>query len=155
MPPIERATARVLPVSPAGTVLLLLDRDPARPEDWRWGTVGGAVDPGEELRATAVRELFEETGLVAAEGDLVGAFHVDERAFSYDGRDYLGHSTFFALAVDAEASVTFAHLMPAEIGHVAEARWWAPDGLAADGRLVAPDLPEIMSAAIAAVRGDT
>jgi 8-oxo-dGTP pyrophosphatase MutT (NUDIX family) len=151
---IARATARVLPVSPAGTVLLLLDRDPARPDDWRWGTVGGAIDAGEELRATAVRELFEETGIVADQADLVGPFHVDERAFSYDGRDYLGHSTFFALAIGSEATVTFAHLVEAEIGNVAESRWWTPADLAADGRLVAPDLPEIMSAAITAVRGE-
>lgn len=50
--------------------------------------------------------------------------------------------------------MTFDHLEPEEVGNVAEARWWTPADLAADGRLVAPDLPEIMSAAIAAVRGE-
>ena len=90
MEPIRRDTARVLPVSPAGTVLLLLDRDPAVPEGWRWGTIGGAVDPGEELGAAAVRELFEETGIRADASALVGPFHTDLREFSYAGTAYLG-----------------------------------------------------------------
>jgi hypothetical protein len=45
MEPIPRVSARVLPVSPDGEVLLLQDRDrdPAEPEVLRWGTNGGAV----------------------------------------------------------------------------------------------------------------
>jgi len=35
-----------------------------------WGLFGGKVEAGETLRAAAVREFFEETGIVIAEGDL-------------------------------------------------------------------------------------
>ena len=47
MEPIPRVTARVLPVNPDGEVLLLQDVDPAVPGVLRWGTIGGALDPGE------------------------------------------------------------------------------------------------------------
>ena len=64
MEPIPRVSARVLPVSPDGEVLLLQDRDPAERDVLRWGTIGGAVDPGESLEEAAVREMHEETGLI-------------------------------------------------------------------------------------------
>ncbi|QIG43421.1 NUDIX domain-containing protein [Nocardioides anomalus] len=130
----DRVTARVLPVSPDGRVLLLQDRDPAVPEVLRWGTVGGGVDPGESLLEAAVRELFEETGVVAAPDQLVGPVHQDSRAFSCDGVDHSGHSTFFA---------------------VVAARWWAPDELAEAGGMIAADLPDVVRAGIAAVGGGT
>ncbi|ANH39475.1 bifunctional nicotinamide mononucleotide adenylyltransferase/ADP-ribose pyrophosphatase [Nocardioides dokdonensis FR1436] len=153
MEPVLRATARVLPVSPAGECLLLLDQDPGRPGQLRWGTVGGALDPGETHVEAALRELHEETGVVVAATQLVGPFHRDRRHFTYDGRAYLGDSTFFALHLEREVRLTFEHLEPGEVDNVVEARWWTPRDVAADGRLVAPDLPEIMSAAIVAARG--
>jgi 8-oxo-dGTP pyrophosphatase MutT (NUDIX family) len=36
----------------------------------RWDLPKGIAEPGESFAAAAVRELFEETGLVAAEGEL-------------------------------------------------------------------------------------
>ncbi len=80
-------------------------------------------------------------------------FHRDQRAFRYAGVDYVGDSTFFALPLARDVEITFEHLEPAEVGNVVEARWWTPEELARDGRLVAPDLPDIMSAAIVAARG--
>jgi len=62
---IQRVAARVLPVSPDGEVLMLQDQDPAEPGVLRWGTIGGATDPGESLVDAAIRELFEETGIEA------------------------------------------------------------------------------------------
>ena len=72
-PAVRRPTARVLPVSPDGAVLLLQDQDPAHPGVVRWGSVGGAVEAGESLVEAAVRELDHAmraatTGLAAAEG---------------------------------------------------------------------------------------
>ena len=153
MEPILRVTARVVPVSDDGRVLLLLEQDPARPGELRWGTVGGAVDPGESLVDAALRELHEETGVVASSDQLSAPFHRGRREFSYDGVAYLGDSTFFAMTLDAEVPVTFEHLVPAEVGNVVEARWWTPSGVTEDGRLVAPDLPDVMRAAIAAAGG--
>jgi 8-oxo-dGTP pyrophosphatase MutT (NUDIX family) len=61
------------------------------------GEVGGALDPGETPQEAAVRELREETGIAASPDALTEPFHVGEHAFSFDGVDYLGEATFFAL----------------------------------------------------------
>ncbi|MFB9315704.1 hypothetical protein [Nocardioides plantarum] len=50
-PAVRRPTARVLPVSPGGAVLLLQDQDPAHPGILRWGSVGGAVEVDHVLAA--------------------------------------------------------------------------------------------------------
>ncbi len=50
----------------ARDVLLQLRRD-----DGRWSLPGGALEPGEALQEAARRELFEETGLVAEDLELL------------------------------------------------------------------------------------
>jgi dATP pyrophosphohydrolase len=58
----------VLIVVRRGEELLVVHRSPA--EGAFWHTVSGTVEPGEEPRATALRELEEETALVF-DGELV------------------------------------------------------------------------------------
>jgi 8-oxo-dGTP pyrophosphatase MutT (NUDIX family) len=64
----------VIPVTARGEVVMI--------EQYRHGTdsvtleiPGGVVDPGEEPRATALRELTEETGYRAASAELLGSLH--------------------------------------------------------------------------------
>lgn len=151
MAPVPRLTARVLPVSPVGEVLLLQDRDPARPGVLRWGTIGGAVEPGESLRLGAVRELREETGIVVEDGRLGEPFHHNSYVFSWAGTDYLSEASYFAFPLAREVTVSFAFLEPAEVGNVVAAGWWSPDELDRDGTAVSSEIPDIMRAAVAAV----
>lgn len=149
-PPL-RVTARVLPVNHLGEVLLLQDQDPAVPGVLRWGTIGGAVDPGEGLLDAAVREMREETGVVIGPEDLLGPVHRDVVPFTYAGRPFVGDSTFFALPLPHDTEVVLDQLEPVEVDNVFAHGWWSPAGLAADGTAVLPDLPAIMSLAVEAV----
>ena len=72
MEPIPRVSARVLPVCPEGEVLLLQDQDPTDPAVRRWGTIGGALEPGETPEQAAIRELHEELGLTVSPADVLG-----------------------------------------------------------------------------------
>jgi 8-oxo-dGTP pyrophosphatase MutT (NUDIX family) len=67
---VERPSARILLLDPAGRVLLFRFDPPGRPPFW--ATPGGALDPGESFAAGARRELLEETGLDLDCGPEVG-----------------------------------------------------------------------------------
>jgi 8-oxo-dGTP pyrophosphatase MutT (NUDIX family) len=62
--------ALVLFVDGAGAVLLQLRDQSARAEPGQWGLPGGHVEDGEDPEPAARRELAEETGLVAGDGEL-------------------------------------------------------------------------------------
>jgi len=140
-------------VSPTGEVLLLQDRDPARPSILRWGTVGGAVDPGESLVDAALRELREETGIAASARALTEPIHRGTYRFSWAGWSFVTDTTFFAMPLPADAQVTFEYLEASEVGNVLAAGWWDAAALAMDGTAVEPDLPDIMRSAVRAVLG--
>ncbi|GAA4713361.1 NUDIX hydrolase [Nocardioides conyzicola] len=150
---IPRTTARVLPVSADGAVLLLQEQDPARPGVTWWGTVGGAVDPGETLPEAAVREMREEIGLVVTTERLIGPIGTGIHEFSFAGVDYVSQTNFFAMALERDVEVSFEHLEPEEVGNVLAASWWFPEDLEVDGTAAQDDLPDVMRRAVAAVRG--
>jgi 8-oxo-dGTP pyrophosphatase MutT (NUDIX family) len=151
MEPIPRVSARVLPVSPEGEVLLLQDLDPAVPGALRWGTIGGAVDPGESLEQAAVREMREETGLVVDAASLSPPFLRTSHDFSWNGVLYRGDNTFFALPLARDVQVSFDDLEPDEVDTVVAWQWWRPADVATAGGMVVDELPDIMAAAVDAV----
>jgi 8-oxo-dGTP pyrophosphatase MutT (NUDIX family) len=153
MEAMPRVSARVLPVSPGGEVLLLQDQDPAHPGVLRWGTIGGALDPGETHAQAAVREMREETGLLVDASTLTEPFHRSTREFSWAGIRYRSDNTFFGMPLARDVAVSFDYLVPEEVGNVLAWGWWTPSALAAAGGMVADDLPVIMAAAVDAVLG--
>lgn len=63
---------------------VLLVRRANPPDQGRWGFPGGRIEPGETLAAAALRELAEETGVLAESGTVLTAF--DSLHDGADGR---------------------------------------------------------------------
>jgi ADP-ribose pyrophosphatase YjhB (NUDIX family) len=95
----------------AGRILLVhqIDRQ-------TWGTVGGAVEPGEAPRDAAVRETLEETGLEVDIVRLVDALGGPEFAVTYPNGD---RCSFVSIVY--EARVVGGRLRPdgREVSHCA------------------------------------
>lgn len=120
--PIERRTARVIPVSPRGRVLLLCGHDPEAPDQSYWFTIGGQIEPGETARQAAVREMREEVGIVVDKSDLRGPFHEGEHNYSFGGLEYHSTSVFFTVVLQEDSVQPMG--LPGEI--ITDARWWWP-----------------------------
>jgi 8-oxo-dGTP pyrophosphatase MutT (NUDIX family) len=83
---------------------LLLGRDA---ETWHWTLPGGALDPEEHPADAAVRECFEETGLLTRPQRLIGVFGGPEFMIRYPNGD-LTYYTVIAF----EAAVIGGALTP-------------------------------------------
>ncbi|MCY7413672.1 MAG: NUDIX domain-containing protein [Salinibacterium sp.] len=126
-----------------GRTLLFLQYGKSRQVPPRWITAGGGVDPGETHDQAALRELFEETGLVIEsinppfrDEDFVP----DQRWHPYQTGHwawYVVHTARFEPARDGWTDE--------EIADVVDWRWMTADELEADeNEFEPPDLAEII-----------
>lgn len=109
---LPRVGASVL-VERGGKVLLV--RRGSEPGRGRWALPGGLVEPGEEVRRAAGREVEEETGIRVRLGDLVGVYDILER----DGRGRLRYH-YVTVCFRGEPLSTRVR----KGGEVLEARWF-------------------------------
>jgi 8-oxo-dGTP pyrophosphatase MutT (NUDIX family) len=119
----HRLTSRILLFDREGRVLLFLTKAPDTSGFARWITPGGGVDPGETHVDAAIRELFEETGLVIDDpGKPVWAHDFDVH---WDDADHdTGHAEFYVVQTERfEPSNT--NWTPEEHVDVLDHRWWS------------------------------
>lgn len=128
-----RRAARVLLFDDQDRLLLVRGHDVDRPERSWWFTVGGGIDPGEDARAAAVREVREETGLALDPAALVGPVLTRSAIFDFFAEHCRQDEEFF-LARIAEESPDVAGFArdgwtEAEHDVLDELRWWHLDDL--------------------------
>jgi len=140
-----RRAARVLLLDSADRVLLFRGSDPARPGFRYWFTPGGGLDPGESPGDGAARELFEETGLRVAVGDLGEPVWSEVTEFPFDGVWYRQEQVFYLHRV-AAWGVDTAGFDAIEQNSIDGHHWWTAAELrATTDRYYPAELPQLLS----------
>ena len=94
-----------------------------RADNGKWGVPGGGMEPGEEPAQTAIREVFEETGLHVEIKRLIGIFGGKEQIRSYPNGD-----RFAYVSITFECRVIGGTINP-DPEETIEARWFDIDDL--------------------------
>lgn len=90
-----RLAARVLLLNQRNELLLVRGHDLDNPARSWWFTPGGGIDPGEDPRQAAARELFEESGIQFPAGDLQGPVITRNAIFDFAEKTLHQSEQFF------------------------------------------------------------
>jgi len=102
---------------------VLLTRNSARgPHPGTWTLPGGGIDHGEDPRASVVREVREETGLVCTPGEVLDVTSTHFEGTAPSGR----REDFHALQIVFDAAVEDGEPRVVESGGTTDAAAWVP-----------------------------
>jgi 8-oxo-dGTP pyrophosphatase MutT (NUDIX family) len=123
-PEPRRRAGRVVLLDDQDAVLLLSGRDPSLPTaNLFWFVPGGGAEGGEPVERAALREVYEEVGLVLQEADLGPVVWERRAAFPFDGRWFEQEERFWVVRTRHFRPLAMG-LTDIEVRMGTEARWW-------------------------------
>jgi 8-oxo-dGTP pyrophosphatase MutT (NUDIX family) len=133
-----RLVARVLVINDQCQTYLLRGHDITVPNrDHFWFTPGGKIDAGETSSQAAVRELYEEVGLVVTTEELGAIVGTEVSNYHFHGKAYRQEGVFYA-CFSNEAGLNTAHWSEIETQTIDQGRWWSLTELEATQETVYP-----------------
>jgi 8-oxo-dGTP pyrophosphatase MutT (NUDIX family) len=149
---LVRSAARVLLIDDAGRVLLIEGFDPAAAElgTW-WITPGGGREADEDAEDAAIREVWEETGLLLDAATLAGPLWHRRTVFPFDGMIVEQTEDFFTARV-AHFDPAGTALTDLEHRSTVRMRWWSLAELEAADATIHPErLADLLRTALTLV----
>ncbi|MFK7824156.1 MAG: NUDIX hydrolase [Oligoflexales bacterium] len=151
MPRIDHYSVRVILINDKNELLLMHAKDPSTTRtDGKyngdfWFLIGGEQENGESVIQTAVRELWEETGLKEAEFKLGPIVWKGEFDLVLSGKERRMKQKFIVARTD-DNSVCLNNLTESEKKVVKEIRWFSLDEIKQSEEIIYPVLlPEYLA----------
>jgi len=147
LPVVERTAVRVVVIDVRDAMLLFHTRQLQYPEHGTWWELpGGGIDPGETYADAAVRELREETGIVA-DAARIGTPNWHRRAtFKHRGERRLQDELIVTLRLPVPGpDLDTSRRTDYELEDYFDHRWWPiPEVLASTERFYPGRLPALL-----------
>ena len=146
--PAHRRVSRVVLLDENDRFLLLLTASPRlQIPVVRWLTPGGGVEDHESHAESAIRELFEETGLrVDSVGEPI--WSIEGQSIFNDGHVQSTYSEYFVVRTTS-FELTNENWMDNEFVDITDVRWWTVEELQSSGEKYSPEpLLEVIQLAI-------
>lgn len=142
---VPRTSARVILLDERARMLLFNGRiaRTATGDIMAWFLPGGGAEDGEQLTTTAVRELFEETGLQVRPEELQGPVAVSRGVWSDGTTKYRSEDFVFVLHI-AQLAVTTEGFTAFERGQIIGHHWWTVEELQQTDALVFPRMLSLL-----------